>query len=276
MRQFRVAVCLIFAVSCLLFAFTMYHRGQEEEGISNKPVITGSDEELVLAVADKAEMDKLLKGLSAFDEEDGDLTSAIQVDNISGFIETGVVTATYSVMDADGNKAEFKRNIRFEDYISPVFTIIEEPVCMLGDELDITKHVSVEDSVDGDLSDSIEIISNKVDTEEEGLYPISMEVTNSMGDTVSYHMFIKIKEEMENQAAVKLTQYSIRLDKGADFDAVDYIDEVLNGYGEVMSDPELEITNEVNTDNVGLYPVVYRLADYFVDTSAVLMVEVKE
>lgn len=275
MRQFRFAVCFLFVISCLLFVFTLVNHKQEEE-VSNKPVISGSNEELVLKVADRSEEENYLEGLSAFDEEDGDLTSEIQIDSESDFIEPGLVEVSYSVIDADGNMAFFTRNVRFKDYTPPVFSIVKEPVCMVGEEPDIKKFVSVEDRVDGDLTDSLEITSNKVDTTEEGLYPVSMEVTNSMGETVSYNMFVKVEEERENQAAVKLTQYSVRLDKGADFDAEDYIDEVLNGYGEAMSDPDMEITDEVNTDNPGLYPVVYRLADYFIDTAAVLMVEVKE
>lgn len=276
MRQFRFAVCFIFAVSCLLFLLTVVNNQGQSEMSSNKPVIKGPDEELVLKVKDRSKEKKLLKGLSASDEEDGDLTSEILVDRISDFIEPGLVTVTYSVIDMDGNKTSFKRNVRFEDYTSPVFQIVKAPICVLGEDLDITEFVSVEDSVDGDLTDQIEITSNKVDTDKEGLYPINMEVTNSMGETVSYHMFVKVRKEMENQATVKLTQYSVRVDKGGSFEAKDYVDEVLNGYGEAMSDPELEITDEVNTDNPGLYPVVYRLADYFIDTSAVLMVEVTE
>lgn len=275
MRQFRFAVCFIFVVSCMLFVFTIVNHKQEEE-VSNKPVISGSDEELELKVADWSEDEKYLEGLSASDEEDGDLTSEIQISSISDFIEPGLVTVSYSVIDVDGNTASFTRNVRFTDYVSPVFSIVKEPVCIVGDEPDIKQFVSVEDSVDGDLTDSIEITSDKIDTKEEGLYPVSMEVTNSMGETVSYNMFVKVEEERQNQAAVKLTQYSVRLEKGDDFDAEDYIDEVLNGYGEAMSDPDMEITDEVNTDNPGLYPVVYRLADYFIDTAAVLMVEVKE
>lgn len=275
MRRFRLAVCCIFIISCLLFLVTIVTQKQKD-GALNKPVITGLGEELVISITDRSDEGILLEGLSASDEEDGDLTSEILIDEISDFIEPGVVTVTYSVMDIDGNTDFFQRNVRFEDYTSPVFTIVKEPVCMLGEELDISQFVSVQDCVDGDLTSSIEIVSSKVDTEKEGLYSVEMEVTNSMKETVTYNMFVKVKAEMENQAKVKLTQYSVRLDKGSTFEAEDYIDEVLNGYGETMSDPDLDITDEVNTDNPGVYPVVYRIADYFIDTSAVLMVEIKE
>ena len=186
--------------------------------------------------------------------------------------------ANVAVVEGSEEELELKTadSPKGQKLTSPVFTIEKEPVCLLGETLDITDYVSAKDKVDGDLTDQIEITSSKADTEKEGLYPVTLEVENSLGDTASYRMFVRVEEEKENQAAVKLTQYSVRLEKGASFRAEDYIDEVLDGYGEAMQEPDLEITDEVNTDNPGLYPVVYRLADSGIDASAVLMVEITE
>lgn len=41
-----------------------------------------------------------------------------------------------------------------------------------------------------------------------------------------------------------------------------------------MIDPELEIINE-STGEEGVFPVIYQLKDYYADTTAVLMVEIR-
>ncbi len=91
-----------------------------------KPVFSGvGDIELFIG-----ESFHPLKGVTAFDNNDGDLTRIIKV---SGYINTrilGVNTIIYSVKDKAGNKAEYKRTVTVKegpsgylefnvDYISP-------------------------------------------------------------------------------------------------------------------------------------------------------------
>lgn len=272
MRTFRITVCVIFIISSILFVWTTFEKKEDE---SHPPVITSTIETLELKMSEKSDKEKLMQGLQAEDEEDGDLTHDIVVTDVSGFVEQGISEVTYMVADRDGNSSFFIRKIKYTDYEAPEFSIIKEPVCKVGDSPDIRDFVSVEDKYDGDITDHVEL-EGQLDTNEAGLYALTLHVTNSMNDTVSYRMFMHVKEESENKSVVKLSQYSVSLEKNAEFNAMEYIDDVLNSVGDKIYDPDLDITNEVDTDKPGIYPVVYRIADYSADTTAVLMVEIKE
>lgn len=276
MRYFRPIIYTIFVCSCLLFGWMLYQQCETgtQNTAMNAPEITSSVEVLKLKVKEKDNVEKLLEGLTASDEEDGDLTGEIMLSEVSGFEKSGECTASYCVSDLDGNTTFFSRKIQYTDYSSTLFTIEKEPVCYVGEEPNIREFVSVSDSLDGDLTEKMTIDTSKLDTEEDGLYPVTLTVANSLGDEVSYRMFMCVKKETENQAAVKLTQYSVVLDKGEEFDPEDYVDSVLNEQGEAMIDPELDITNE-STGEEGVFPVIYQLKDYYADTTAVLMVEIR-
>lgn len=273
MKKMRFFVIVLFVISSSLYIWVMLDEGKEE---SHSPVITNTIDELEIKIKERTDVEKLLKGLEANDKEDGNLTDQIIVDSVSDFIEPAIISVSYSVTDRDGNITVYRRKVRCSDYKSPTFTIIKEPVCMLGEMPNMQDYVSVEDSVDGDLTDKIEVVSIDMDAGKEGIYPVTLEVVNSLGEKVSYCMYMIVKVSTSDQAKVRLTQYSTIVKKGMDFDPEDYIDEVINGYGEAMYDPVLNIENEVDMNTPGIYPVIYQLADYHANTNTVLMVEVTE
>lgn len=275
MRYFRPMIYTIFIGACFLFGWMLFQQHRGQDTVANAPEITSSVEVLELKVKEKENTEKLLEGLTASDKEDGDLTEEIMLTEVSDFEKSGKCTANYCVSDLDGNTTFFSRTIQYTDYTSPQFKIEKEPVCYIDEEPDLREFVSVFDSIDGDLTEKMTIDTSKLDTSDAGLYPVTLEVTNSLGDQVSYRMFMCVKEATDNPTAVKLTEYSILLEKGEDFDPEDYVDAVINEQGEEMIDPELEITNESTGDQDGVFPVIYQLKDYYADTTAVLMVEIR-
>ena len=264
MRRMRFFVIAMFIVSSVLFVGVML-RGKKEE--SHSPTIINKIDEFEIKLDERADEEKLLKGLEAIDKEDGDLTSQIIVDSISDFIEPAVISVSYSVTDSDKNTTVYKRKVLCSDYMSPTFTITKEPVCLLGKMPDIKKYLSVEDSADGDLTDKVKVTSVDMDTDKTGRYPVTLEVKNSLGEQVSYRMYMLVKTSTSDQARIYLKQYSIRLEKNSTFDPEDYIAEVKNGYGETMYHPSLNIENNVDISTPGIYPVFYQLEDYHVDTA---------
>ena len=276
MKYFRAAVYGIFLCSCILLVWILiYENVLKEEEKVNMPVITSSEEILELKMKEGNDTEKLLEGLLAEDEEDGDLTKEIKVTKQSEFTEPGVFTVTYEVSDLDGNTTYFSRDAHYTDYSSPRLKIEKEPVCTVGEQPDMTEFVSVTDKIDGDLTENIRVDSSKLNTEEPGLYPVTLKVTNSMNDTISYRMFLSVKEKTEDRTAIKLSQYSVTVKKKAEINPEDYINEVLDADGDVIEDPDLEITNEGSTKNAGVFPVIYRLDDDDMDAVAVLMVEIR-
>lgn len=85
------------------------------------PVITVEEE--LIEVSLKATDEELLKGVSAHDEKDGDLTGNIIIESVSGFTEKGVSKITYAVCDSNNNVAKTTRKIRFNGYQSPKFRV---------------------------------------------------------------------------------------------------------------------------------------------------------
>ena len=65
----------------------------------------------------------LMKGIRAWDEEDGDLTDEVVLSTLSRFLEDGVCNLTYVVFDDADQAASLTRKVRFLDYHAPRFTL---------------------------------------------------------------------------------------------------------------------------------------------------------
>lgn len=167
------------------------------------------------------------------------------------------------------------KEAEMEEEAFPQFVIKKRPVCYTGTKPDLKKYISVSDKTDGDLTDKVKVTSGKLKTDEAGLYPVTLEVTNSLGNTASYNMFMNVVEKSESKAAIKLKKYSITLNKNAEFDPEDYVDSVLDEDGKEVDAPELDIINEGSTKNSGVYPVIYQGTDHGKELIAVLMVEIR-
>ena len=99
MRRLKIAVCLIFVASCVIFAgYTVKSKMLEDH---TPPVITCKDKTVTLSVQtdQKKQKKALLKGVKAEDNRDGDLTSSVRIASMSHFIALGKRTITYVVFD---------------------------------------------------------------------------------------------------------------------------------------------------------------------------------
>ena len=88
----------------------------------------------------------------------------------------------------------------------------------------IAEHV-----VDGDLSDRIKVNSNDLSPYYEGTYPVTFEVTNSLGDTASLTMDVVVRNYAAGEPRITLTQYLVYRKAGERFDARAYLDSVSGG-----------------------------------------------
>lgn len=96
MRFLRIAVSALFAVTLIVFSyFFISNKLNRDDTI---PVITVEGD--MLDVSIKATNEDLLKGVTAHDDKDGDITSKVIVESISKFTEKGVCKVTYAVCDA--------------------------------------------------------------------------------------------------------------------------------------------------------------------------------
>ena len=101
MRAFKIAVCVVFVAVTALFSVLFIKDKLTAD--TSRPVITVDSE--LSEVSVKVTDEELLKGVTAYDEKDKDITDKIIVESISKFIEKGVCKVTYAVCDSDNHIA---------------------------------------------------------------------------------------------------------------------------------------------------------------------------
>lgn len=208
------------------------------------PVITIATEQIEVSV--QADESELFAGVSALDDRDGDVTAAMVVEKISNITDDHTATITYAAFDKSGNVSKATRKVYYTDYTEPRFGLTRALVFQKGASPDVLSYVTVEDMVDGDLSDKVKgtLISDTSSLSYAGLHQIDFRVTNSMGDTVHLILPVDIYETGEYNATVNLTEYLIYIKKGEAFQASDYLDKLtvstLN-YSLKGDDPEIAL-----------------------------------
>ena len=92
MKYFRIGISLLCILSiCLSAVFFVKSKMQDK----TYPVIT--IDEQIIDVSINVTDEGLLKGVTAYDKKDGDITSKIYIESISKFVEHGIYIATVLV-----------------------------------------------------------------------------------------------------------------------------------------------------------------------------------
>ena len=168
MRILRVVISLLFVVTTALYAyFLVTEKIKSDETI---PVIKIESELLEVAIDSTTE--DLLKGVTAYDEKDGDLTKSVIVESVSNFSEPGVCRVTYAVCDSNSHVATATRKIKYKGYESPKFKLSEDLCYSIYERLDIADAISATDCIEGDISDNIVISSEDYTSSIEGVFNI--------------------------------------------------------------------------------------------------------
>lgn len=258
LRGFAVAAL---AVGTLLFAAALVTGlvGRDD----TVPTITADSETLEIP-CDYTE-DQLLAGVTAWDDSDGDLTSQIVVGSFTRFIELGVCDLSYVVFNSAGHMDTLTRRIRFTDYRSPQFALAE-PLCFAEGSTNNTEVRSLftaSDMLDGDLTDWITYVETSASYDTPGDYTITMEVSNSFGDTVSYAFPIHIYQLGSQDFDISLTTPLVYVDQGSSFDPMAYVASVTDENGDGYDPALLSATSTVDTATPGIYEVHYEIGGAF-------------
>ena len=123
MKAFRNTVIVLFSLSLLVFLYSEIFVNLKKD--TTYPEIV-CDSGLVKVNVTKGEKE-FLKGVTAFDEKDGDLTDRIIVESLSNLIDKNTVNVTYAVYDNDNHVTHYKRNVQLVDY-HPARFKIEKPL----------------------------------------------------------------------------------------------------------------------------------------------------
>ncbi len=271
MRRVRVTIFIVFVLSVIAFvAYNVFSRMVED---NEPPVITCDSDTISVSVED--DESALLKGVTAEDNRDGDLTDSVRVASMTNFTEPGKRTVTYAVFDSANLAATYTRNLEYTDYTSPEihlsaplrFTLDET------DEMNVAENMTAEDCLDGDITSQIRSTFNdSTYAYQTGNYNLTVQVSNSASDTCSVNLVATITDPSDTDEREKyypvLSDYIVYTDVGKSVDLESLITGFeRNGTEYLFEETEedflpggrgdVEISGDVDYETAGSYTVDY-------------------
>ncbi|EIA3997715.1 DUF5011 domain-containing protein [Listeria monocytogenes] len=191
---------------------------------------------------------------TAMDEEDGDLTSSVQVvsNNVNPDKE-GSYSVTYKVTDSAGKVVE--RSIAIEVVNdAPVLHVVNREVSV-GDTFNPLESVSAYDTEDGDISGRIQVTENNVNNQVPGTYSVTYKVTDFFGKSTTETIQVQVVNDKPTISASDK-----ELNVGDVFDPLDGVRANDKQDGDLTSVIRVQ-ANDVDTTKAGTYHVTYVVED---------------
>lgn len=288
-KTLRIAVCVLFVLTTVLF--TLSYLRARALSRDRYPEIFFDTDRITVSLAPTEE--ELLSGVSASDAEDGDLTGRVIVESISHFITPGVSNVTYTVCDSQSHVTTATRRIVYTDYTPPRFTMSDDLVFSVNEQANPFRCIGATDVIDGNISDRIKITAeNGFQSGTAGVYPITVQVTNSKGDVASLQLSVTIENTSLYAPRITLKNYLMYITVGDTVDLRDNLRAVESVTENAEDDVETEeetaaamealrervrIETDFDRNTPGVYQVDYRFTDAFDrEAHAVLTIVVEE
>ena len=256
MKPFKIIVLIAFAFISIASAAVFI--GEKIGTDRTYPKITVEEE--MIEVSLKATDEELLKGVTAYDEKDKDLTDKIIIESISRFTEKGVSKVTYAVCDNDNNVAKASRMIKFKGYEAPKFRVTGNLCFSLYEHIDIRKIIHAVDSLEGSITNKIVVTSDDYATSIAGVFSLNATVTNSKGDTSSIKLPLVVEDHPLSVPIIELKEYLVYTKKGKAVDLKSYIVDALDTQ-EVSLKDKVTFESNVDYNTPGTYYVHYYVTD---------------
>lgn len=255
MKTIKQAVIIILALLVAINIGSYFYLGTSNRKVP--PKISCPSEILEVSVSELRENPGkvLLAGITASDDQDGDLTNSVTVAGVSKLISKDTAKVTYMVFDSDNNMASCVRKIRYRDYRRPTFEVTEPLVYASTEEVAMLARLKAIDVLDGDISKNIRV-STLEPTNNSEIYHVSVQVSNSSGDTSWLTLPVLMLESNPRRPEIQLSNSLIYLDKGTKFTPSAYL---LSLQVPAMDVPLSDVTvdNPVDIGNPGTYYVTY-------------------
>lgn len=278
------AVCVLSLVGGCVY----YSNAQKQKDME-PPVLSADAKKFSASI--KADEKKLISGVTAFDQKDGDVSDSILIDSIKKKEGTDSdFLITYVAFDKSSNMASLTRTLYYSDYRQAHFSFDQVLRFPENQEIDLLSYFTADDCIDGDVTPFITLDGDKEVLEGEpkkGIYECTVSVTNSVGYTTTLPISVEIYEdgydERNQRPQIMLNKYIIYIEKGEQLDAGAYLDHIEEGGGtyaisgvnaqasdestdeepqnvskQQISMENIEITSKVDTEKAGVYTVNYR------------------
>ncbi len=272
LKVLRVVTLILFVATVGLFGIFYLHDKRTTDTTIPEIKIEGEMIEVNINATDE----DLLKGVTAFDGKDGDITEKVVVESISPFIDEGVCEVTYAVCDSNKHVVKNKRNIKYLDYTPPKFTMDRALVFSVDEEVDILSSMGATDSIDGDISDKVVLTATDYTADTIGVFTVNMQATNSKGDIVYLNLPLHIEKVSVAAPLVELKEYIMYVEKGTKPNFNGNIAAVSTRSGQAIK-YESYISTDFDSNKPGVYSVHYYVKnemDY--ETHTILTVVVEE
>lgn len=279
MRILRNLLTILFAITLVIFGINQYRSYKDKD--VDPPVITGNENILHLSV--KATDEDMLKGITAHDDRDGDVTFSLIISGKSNFIEDGVIRVDYAAFDSHNNVGTYSRRVVYDDYHSPRFSS-EKPLILHSESSYDFSIFHAEDVLNGDISHKIKILSDSFAATSSSEYPIEIEVTNDYGDVEKLDLIMDIMTTREyNRQYPALKDYIVYIPVGKEVDFRDYLigiregDSILSFEETDFTSDDVEIDDYIDFNIPGKYTITFSLwQSYALTTSTKMLAIVTE
>ncbi len=272
-RLIRIFSVFLFIVSVALFVFSGIHiqKGKDTKG----PVIHMSEDEIAVSI--DANEEDMLQGITAEDNKDGDVTASLMIEKMDMFFEKGKRKITIDAFDSNNNVAKAERVIVYDDYISPRISLKGPLRVSLNDMDAILNIISVEDCLEGNITDNLQItpVENITAISRPGEYAMKIIVSNDVGDVVEMPVTVEVYDYIQEgmKPEILLTEYLVYTSVGQPVDPQEYLKGVRTSDAEYdwstvqeetevpYNQSEVVIDNPVDVQKPGTYEVVYSLTN---------------
>ena len=262
----------VFLIICCLGILFGYRTLDQIRTDHNPPVITVEDIPLEVSALDPESA--LLQGVSARDNIDGDVTASLVVENVRLVNSRGTAAVTYAAFDSAGNVTKAQREILYNDYVRPRFSLTQ-PLLFSFSNPNLLSVISAQDILDGDITHRVRATAlDRPEDQQTGFYNVRFQVTNSLGDTVDLVLPVEVYTASLFDAKMTLTDYLVYLKQGDSFNARNYLDTFTQGRDEISlasgipQELKLTISGKVDTGVPGVYVIDYRITSNLYPGSA--------
>jgi Leucine-rich repeat (LRR) protein len=228
---------------------------------NNKPVIHGVNN---IKIKEGITFNPM-KGVTAHDKEDGDITKYIKVSGSVDENKQGNYELLYTVNNSDSNTTTAKRTVTVDPKLEETSTMpvinASDKIIKVGDKFDPLAGVSANDKEDGDITKNIKVIENAVDINKPGKYKVVYQVTNSKVSTSTKAISVTVNSKEfiinsipEIKAIDKVINVWDKFDPLIGVKANDKED------GDITKNIKV-LKNTVNVNKPGKYKVTYQVTD---------------
>ena len=257
MRSIKIIVIALFLVIALAFSVMFLYDKLMVDHVAPRIVC----DDIPLEVSVTGSDADLCRGLTATDDVDGDITDRIIVRRVSRLVGSNSAVANYAVFDSASNYSTFSRNIYYTDYCQPKYALSQPMIFPVNSTITLEDRLTAHDLIDGDITGRIRVSAANVSNSVEGEYPMTLQVTNSTGDTSALTLTVQVRNYTSRHPKIELRKYLTYVTLGEEINIEDFRDLIYKAWenegGKIINFKDIVISGDVDTSRIGSYDVKF-------------------